>query len=741
MTTAPTAADTRARAEEHLRALVGRDDVALHEDQWAAISALVVDRRRALVVQRTGWGKSAVYFIATLLLREQGAGPTVIISPLLALMRNQIAAAERAGIRAVTVNSTNIEQWDEVHAAINAGEVDVLLVSPERLNNPGFRDEVLPRLAATCGLLVVDEAHCISDWGHDFRPDYRRIRTLLAELPTGIPVLATTATANQRVTDDVAEQLEPVAEVRGAPAPSLDTRWVEVRGAPAPSLETTSPAVLVLRGSLDRSSLRLGVVRLTTPEQRLAWLADHLAEQPGSGIVYCLTVAATQEVADYLRSRGHRVAAYSGQTEQTERLALEQALIDGEVKALVATSALGMGFDASLGFVVNLGAPDSPVAYYQQVGRAGRGAIEEASVVLLPAIEDRDIWNYFASLAFPREELVRETLAVLAAEGRPMSTAALEPRVDLSRNRLETMLKVLDVDGAVRRVKGGWESTGQEWTYDAARYRRVSEARAAEQRAMLDYLGSAECRMAYLRRQLDDPAVLADPGWTCGRCDNCGGLALDTAIAEEAINAAAERLARPGVPVEPRKLWPTGLPTVGVELKGRISPALEEGRAIARLTDLGHGAALRGLFALGPDGAAADGPVPDSLARAMVAMLQDWRPRVDAIVAVDSARRPELVRDLASGLSRFLRVPVVGSWAILDPSVPPEKGATNSAQRVSAVSRRAGLRLSDPGAVSGARVLLVDDLWATGWTLTLAGSALHEAGASAVLPLVLGTQG
>src|SRR5262245_29329512 len=403
-------ADVRRDAERHLRALVGRDDAVLREDQWAAIEALAVGRRRALVVQRTGWGKSAVYFVATLLLRAEGAGPTVIVSPLLALMRNQIAAAERAGIRAVTINSTNMEEWEPIHAQIAAGEVDVLLVSPERLNNPGFRDEVLPRLAATTGLLVVDEAHCISDWGHDFRPDYRRIRTLLADLPDGVPVLATTATANARVTADVADQL--------------------------------GDDVLVLRGSLDRESLRLGVVRLRTAEQRLAWLADHLAEQPGSGIVYCLTVAATQEVADYLRSRGHDVHAYSGQTDATERTALEADLAAGRVKALIATSALGMGFDATLGFVVNLGAPPSPVAYYQQVGRAGRG-VDLAPVVLLPATEDRDIWAYFASLAFPREELVRQTLDALAAEGRPLSTAALETRVELSRTRLETMLKVL----------------------------------------------------------------------------------------------------------------------------------------------------------------------------------------------------------------------------------------------------------------------------------------------------------
>ena len=312
MTTAAVGDDVRrsarAAAEEHLRALVGRDDATLREDQWDAIEALAVDARRALVVQRTGWGKSAVYFVATKLLREAGAGPTVIVSPLLALMRNQIAAAERAGIRAVTINSTNIDQWQPIHEQIQAGEVDVLLVSPERLNNPGFRDEVLPRLAATCGLLVVDEAHCISDWGHDFRPDYRRLRTLLAELPSGIPVLATTATANARVTDDVAEQLV----LRSAPSGRHEELGVHPDG-------SAGSQVLVQRGTLDRESLRLGVVRLRTPEQRLAWLADHLAEQPGSGIVYCLTVAATQEVSGYLRDRGLEVAAYSGQTEADER--------------------------------------------------------------------------------------------------------------------------------------------------------------------------------------------------------------------------------------------------------------------------------------------------------------------------------------------------------------------------------------------------------------------------------------
>jgi ATP-dependent DNA helicase RecQ len=687
--------DLRSAAEAHLRALVGRDDATLRDDQWTAISALVEDKRRALVVQRTGWGKSAVYFVATALLRSRGAGPTVIISPLLALMRNQIAAADRAGIHAVTINSTNVDDWRRIQADIEAGRVDVLLVSPERLNNPGFRDDVLPSLAATAGLLVIDEAHCISDWGHDFRPDYRRIRTMLADLPPGIPVLATTATANARVTSDVAEQL--------------------------------GTDVLVLRGALDRESLHLGVVRLKTAEQRLAWLADHLGEFEGSGIVYCLTVAATQEIADYLRGRGHAVAAYSGQTETTEREALEEDLATGRVKALIATSALGMGFDATLGFVVNMGAPQSPVAYYQQVGRAGRGT-DNATVVLLPALEDRDIWKYFASLAFPPEQQVRQTLSVLAEQGT-LSTAVLETYVDLGRNRLESMLKVLDVDGAARRVQGGWIATGEPWAYDADRYARVREAREREQQAMLDYLATDACRMWFLRDQLDDPAAEK-----CGRCDNCGSLSLSDTVSEAAQQSAHEAIERPGVVIEPRKMWPTGLANLDLPEKGRISAGADEGRAVARLTDLGPGQLLRDLFRAG----VADGPVPPALAQAVLQVLGEWEPDVDALAFVESARRPALANDFAGGLARHLGVPIVARWSISDASVPPGAGAANSAHRIAAVSRRSRLDTKEP--VDGRRVLLLDDLVVTGWTLTLAARALRESGAAVVLPLALGTQ-
>lgn len=561
-------AELRAAADAVLARLVGDATgmARLREDQWRAIEALVADRRRALVVQRTGWGKSAVYFVATSLLRARGSGPTVIVSPLLALMRNQVEAAARAGIRARTINSSNTEQWDTVQDEIAAGEVDVLLVSPERLNNPDFRDQVLPKLAAATGLLVVDEAHCISDWGHDFRPDYRRLRTMLGDLPPGVPVLATTATANARVTADVAEQL-------GTGGAS---------------------DALVLRGPLDRESLSLNVLRLPDAAHRMAWLAEHLGELPGSGIIYTLTVAAAEEVTTFLRHRGHDVASYTGKTENAGRQQAEEDLLANKVKALVATSALGMGFDKpDLGFVVHLGSPSSPIAYYQQVGRAGRG-VEHAEVLLLPGKEDQAIWEYFASLAFPPEDLVRRTLDVMARADRPLSLPALEPLVELRRSRLETMLKVLDVDGAVRRVKGGWTATGQPWTYETERYEWVARQRKAEQQAMSEYASTTVCRMEFLQRQLDDEG--AKP---CGRCDNCAGARFTTDTSVTAVDAARVDLDRAGVEVEPRRMWPTGLPAIGVDLKGRI-PAGEQaasGRALGRLSDIGWGNRLRPMLA------------------------------------------------------------------------------------------------------------------------------------------------
>ncbi|MCZ7434081.1 RecQ family ATP-dependent DNA helicase [Streptomyces sp. WMMC1477] len=720
-----TANDLRSAADAVLARLVGDATGAarLREDQWKAVEALVADHRRVLVVQRTGWGKSAVYFVATALQRRRGDGPTVIVSPLLALMRNQVEAAERAGIRAHTINSANVEEWDTVREAVSAGEVDVLLVSPERLNNPDFRDQVLPHLAATTGLLVVDEAHCISDWGHDFRPDYRRLRSMLAELRPGVPVLATTATANARVTADVADQLGTGSGEAGA---------------------------LVLRGSLDRASLSLSVLQLREPAQRLAWLDGHLAELPGSGIIYTLTVAAAEEVAAYLRQRGHSVVSYTGRTENADREAAEADLLANRVKALVATSALGMGFDKpDLGFVVHLGSPSSPIAYYQQVGRAGRG-VEHAEVLLLPGSEDEAIWKYFASLSFPPEDQVRRTLEVLAAADGPLSLPALEPRVELRRSRLEMMLKVLDVDGAVRRVRGGWTATGQPWAYETERYAWVARQRAAEQQAMREYATTYGCRLEFLRRQLDDPQ--AEP---CGRCDNCAGPRFSEETAPESLAAARGQLDRPGVEIEPRRMWPTGLAAVGVGLRGRI-PVGEQaspGRALARLTDLGWGSRLRRLL----EPQTPDGPVPEEVTRAVVTVLAEWARgpggwasgdpsapiRPAAVVTVASHTRPRLVRSLGEQIASVGRIPLLGEVGLAEGAATRPSSHANSAQRVRALHDTVHVpeELARSVAAAPGPVLLVDDYTETGWTLAVVARLLRQAGAPGVMPLVLAVQG
>ena len=711
-------AGTRPLACELLRKLTGCEDAVFRDGQYEAIEALVVHRRRALVVQRTGWGKSAVYFIAALLQRRAGAGPALIVSPLLALMRNQVEAAGRAGVRAATINSSNVTDWEEIAEAIEQDLLDVLLVSPERLVNPRFREAQLPHLLARAGLVVIDEAHCISDWGHDFRPDYRRIRSLIQELPDRVPVLATTATANQRVVTDVAEQLA-----------------------------VGGHEVFTLRGALARDSLRLGVLELGSSARRLAWLVEHLGSLPGSGIVYCLTVANAEDTAAALAAAGHRVLPYTGRTDLPERVAAEQALLANKVKALVATSALGMGFDKpDLGFVVHLGAPSSPVTYYQQVGRAGR-ATEAADVLLLPGHEDQEIWRYFATNAMPTRQRAASVLEALAASDVPLTVPALESRVELRRGALELLLKVLAVDGAVENRAGGWAATGADWIYDEERYSRIAAARVAEQQAMLEYenLGHARCRMEFLTAALDDPHSRP-----CGHCDTCTRPWYPTGVTAKAQVAAQSALERVGVVLEPRTQWPPGLDRFagvmgGEVIKGRIPAAerIEPGRVVARLTDLGHGNALRELFASDADGKPVDAEVPTQLAGACLQVLRewDWDERPVAVAWVPGLSRPRLVAALGEGLARAGRLHVLGPLG-LAPGVAPLPRA-NSTFRVRDLWTRFHVTPQQEAVLSGLSgpVLLVDDLVDSRWTMTVAGRLLKRAGARAVLPFALAATG
>ena len=675
-----------------LRRLTSDAAAAFRPGQGEAITALVEDQRRALVVQRTGWGKSAVYFIATRLLRDAGAGPTLLISPLLALMRNQIVAAERLGVRAATINSENRDDWSEIEAAVARGEVDVLLISPERLNNPRFRADVLPKVAQTIGMLVVDEAHCISDWGHDFRPDYRRIAHALEMLPFGVPVLCTTATANDRVVADIVEQL--------------------------------GNDLMVLRGPLERESLRLGVVDLPQPAQRLAWLAEVLPTLPGSGIVYCLTIGDAERVSAWLRTRGLDAVSYTGATDPDARLAVEAALLANDVKVVVATSALGMGYDKpDLGFVVHYQSPGSPIAYYQQVGRAGR-ALPTAVGVLLRGHEDRDIQDYFIDTAFPPRPQAEQIVALLEANDGPVSMASLESAVNVRRGRIEAMLKVLEVEGAVERVKGGWQRAFEPWSYDDARVENVTALRRAEQAAMEAYASTTGCLMAFLRGELDDPG--AEP---CGRCANCTGESFAVDLGVVTVAAAVAFLRSATLEIEPRRRWPSGVEAV----KGNIAAGhrVEPGRALGVMNDGAWGTAVR-------EAMRSARPVGDEVIDAAAELVQRWGFGAAAapswVTVVPSTTSP-LGEDAARRLAERLQLPFVAALRRVR-SGRPQHEMDNSAQQLlnvwDAFAPDPALLPFPEGAV-----LLVDDLVDSRWTITVAGRTLRTAGVPAVHPLAL----
>ena len=661
---------TQEAALQALKRLAG-PDAEPRPHQLEAIADLVEDRARVLCVQRTGWGKSAVYFVATALLRAhptRPAGPTLIVSPLLALMRNQIEAAARLGIRAHTVNSTNVAAWDEVRELLAADAVDLLLISPERLNNPRFRDTMLPLFAERVGLLVIDEAHCVSDWGHDFRPDYRRIGEVLERLPEGVAVLGTTATANDRVVADVSEQLG---------------------------------AVRTYRGPLARRSLRLEVVELPAQADRLAWLATHLPRLEGSGIVYTLTKRDTETVADWLQAQGIAAQAYSGETETETRVAVEEQLLRDEVKAVVATSALGMGYDkADLRWVVHYQAPGSVIAYYQQVGRAGRG-VEHADVVLLRGAEDRRIQDFFISTAFPRREHVEAVLDALPATTRQISSV-----VNLGTSRIDAMLKVLDVEGAVTRDGTTWSRVeGADWEYDAERYRAVTELRRAEQAAMARLGTDGRCLMRSLQEELDDPEP-AD----CGRCAVCTAPRFDAPLNPALVRAAAVHLRSRPIPLDVKRMAPDA---TGAMKKIPEDAQASEGRALARAGDGGWSSV--------PD------DDPEKLGAA-AELVRAWGVPVRWVAAVPPRA------DLGRALADRLGLPFADVLERTE-ARPPQSEMANAATQAANV--RGAFAVTGP--VPEGPGLLVDDYRQSGWTLAMVAGQLRRRGAAAVYPFVLAT--
>jgi ATP-dependent DNA helicase RecQ len=665
----------------HLETMLGAA-ATFREGQREAIEAVVRDGSRTLVVQRTGWGKSLVYWIATRVRRDQGRGPTLIVSPLLSLMRNQIDAAARLGLRAVTINSANRDDWSAIEDDLAQDRIDVLFVSAQRFANEDFAGRLLPMIQRTIGMFVVDEAHCISDWGHEFVPDYRRIGRLLPLLGPSVPVLGTTATANDRVVEDVAKQL--------------------------------GDDVALIRGPLARDTLHLDAIPLRDQAERLAWLAEHLPEMPGAGIVYCLTVADTQRVSGWLRGRGIDARPYSADIAPEEREALEGDLLENRLKALVATVALGMGFDKpDLGFVVHFQRPGSPIAYYQQVGRAGR-AVDRAYGILLSGREDDAIAEYFLSTAFPPAARMQEILTAL--EGVDSATIkGLQAQVNLPYGQIEKALKLLEVDGAVSRERGRFARTAMAWEQDEAWVAAVLEARRRELASMQAYVDTTECRMEFLGRLLNDPSTAP-----CGHCANDGGVRWPRGVDETLVREAVAFLRRDVRAIEPRRQWPEG---------GRMTKPNETGRALCMLGDPGWG---RDVARGREEGVRFE----DHLVGAATEVIRGrWRPEPAPqwVTCVPSASRPGLIPDFAERLASALALPFIPCLTSTAGG-PLQATMANSAQQAANVRHRIGVVAA--GVRSGP-VLVVDDLVDSRWTMTVAGSLLREHGSGPVYPFAL----
>lgn len=683
------------RALELLRIGSGRADATFRDGQEDAIRHIVEGKGRLLVVQKTGWGKSFVYFIATKLLREAGAGPALLISPLLALMRNQIAAAERMGVRAATINSDNIDDWTAVEGKLAKGEIDILLISPERLANERFRTQVLAGIAAQISMLVVDEAHCISDWGHDFRPHYRLLERIIRTLPPNLRLLATTATANNRVMEDLAAVL----------GPKLD----------------------VSRGDLNRTSLSLQTIRLPSQAERLAWLAEQLATLQGHGIIYTLTVRDANQVAQWLKTQGFNVEAYTGETGD-RREQLEQALLNNQVKALVATTALGMGYDKpDLAFVIHYQTPGSVVAYYQQVGRAGR-ALDSAYGVLLSGQEESDITDWFIRSAFPTRQEVADVLAALEDEPNGLSAPELLSRVNLSKGRVDKTIALLSLEAPAPIAKQGtkWQLTAaslSEAFWDRAE--RLTALRRDEHQQMQDYVSLAFGQhMGFLIGALDgDPSVVTEPALP----------PLPTTVDPELVKAAAEFLRRTSLPIEPRKKWPVGgMPQYGIPSASTIPYQAQPGKALCVWGDAGWGGLVR-------QGKYHDGHFSDDLVTACVKMIQEWNPQPSPswVTCVPSLRHPELVPNFAQRLADSLGLPFHMVIAKTD-ARPEQKTMANSTQQARNIDGSLALN-GQP--IPRGPVLLVDDMVDSRWTLAVSAWLLRKSGSSAVWPMALSQTG
>lgn len=683
-----------------LREMTDNPAAEFHEGQFQAISQLVEYQSKLLVVQKTGWGKSAVYFIATKLLRMQDKGPTIIISPLIALMRNQIERAGQLGLDVATINSSQSQaQKDAAKQQIVSQRVDAVIISPEQLANDEMVEDVLSHIMSNIGLFVVDEAHCISDWGHDFRPDYRRIVRVLQHMPANMPILATTATANHRVITDINQQLG---------------RYLQT-----------------IRGDLKRSSLYLQNIPVRSRVERMAWLAEKIPQLEGTGIVYVKTIRDSELLADWLNHNDIKAACYYGGADNQERIRLEQALLSNNIKALVATSALGMGFDKhDLSFVIHFQLPGSIVEYYQQVGRAGRG-IDHAYGVLMDGAETKEIQAYFIQNAFPKEEEIEQILDAIEKFGG-LKSYDIEAKTNLKFSRIQAVLKFLSVESPSPIYKDSQSKycrNEQEYNLPYERIERISKVKEHEWQQLIEYHQSKSCLMKELTLALDDP--LAED---CGNCMNCEPThKISVEVKRDLILAAAEYVKMRYVKIKPKKQFARSsavarqaFPKYQFSFRDQNLQA-SDGLALSRWKDGVWG----DVVAEGKK----QNRFSDDLLAPMVRMIQsmhfDQKPQW--LSYVPSLRHPQLVKGFAYKLAAQLGIPCKDA-IVMKLDRPPQKTMQNSFKQSQNLD---GAFEIDTTQGFATPLLLLDDAVDSGWTFTVAAALLRQAGIQAVYPIAL----
>jgi ATP-dependent DNA helicase RecQ len=467
----------RKEAEVKLKDIFGFNH--FFDDQWKTIDR-ILQKKRVLLIEKTGFGKSLTFqFPAT-----QFDGLTIIFSPLIALMRDQIKSLKEKGIKVGLINSGQTDEENDltIQNAIN-NKLKILYIAPERQENSVWQEAVLKM---NISFVVIDEAHCISTWGHDFRPAFKRIVNLTKLLPSNIPVLATTATATVSVANDIKNQIGGDIEL--------------------------------IRGDLLRENLKLNVIHVESEEDKMAWISNYLKKVKGNGIIYTGTRSNAEIFSKWCESEKLNTIYYHAGLDSDSRKLVEKEWMNNKYKAVISTNALGMGIDKSdIRFIIHTQIPQSPIHYYQEIGRAGRDG-QTAEIFLLFNPKDTDLPLSFINNARPSIDKYQRVINALKLE--PLGERNLMKATNLKQTQVRTIKADLLDQKIIREVMYG-RSKKYEYQYNAPQlnttvFEALRDHRLREFEKMVEYTNTDKCKMLYLCNYLGDTNSN-----NCEMCDSC----------------------------------------------------------------------------------------------------------------------------------------------------------------------------------------------------------------------------